>query len=421
MYTLGYRFRPWTNPKAIADGPSILQYVEDTARENGIDERIRYGHHVQKASWSTQDSRWTVEATRTDSGEVTRYTCNFLFMCSGYYNYDKGYTPEFAGTEDFAGRIVHPQKWTDDIDYDDKRVVVIGSGATAVTLVPAMTRTAAHVTMLQRTPSYVVARPQRDGVAQTLQKWLPLQAAHSLTRWKNVFLTQFFYRIARNRPEQFKERVLHMVKTQIGDVDMKHFTPDYKPWDQRVCAVPDGDLFRDVRAGRASVVTDTIDSFTENGIRLSSGEELEADIIVTATGLKVNALGDVTVCVDGQPMRFNERMSYKGMMLSDVPNMIVTFGYTNASWTLKAELTANYACRLLRYMDKHHYRTAVVRRDPSVQEQPFLDFTSGYVQRAANVLPKQGDRAPWQVHQSYLKDKLTIQYGRIDDGVMQFQ
>ena len=424
MYTLSYSYKPWSNRKAIADGPDIKRYIEEIAEDSGAIHNIRFQRRVVSANWSSQRSRWEVVAKATDASGAEHeehYEARFLFSCSGYYSYDEGYRPDFPNEQNFKGQIIHPQFWPEDLDYAGKRVVVIGSGATAVTLIPAMAKTAAHVTMLQRSPSYVVARPQRDGIAQSLQKWLPLQAAHSLTRWKNVFLTQFFYKIARNRPDQFKQRVLHMVKTQVGDVDMKHFTPDYKPWDQRVCAVPDGDLFRDVRAGRASVVTDTIDSFTENGIRLGSGETLEADIIVTATGLKVNALGDVTVSVDGTPMPFNERMSYKGMMLSDVPNMIVTFGYTNASWTLKAELTADYACRLLRHMDKHNYREAVVRRDASVQEQPFLDFTSGYVQRAANVLPKQGDRAPWQVHQNYLKDKLTIQYGRIDDGVMQFQ
>ena len=424
MYTLSYSYKPWSNRKAIADGPDIKRYIEEMAEDSGAIHNIRFQRRVVSANWSSQRSRWDVVAKATDASGAEHeehYEARFLFSCSGYYSYDEGYRPDFPNEQNFKGKIIHPQFWPEDLDYAGKRVVVIGSGATAVTLIPAMAKTAAHVTMLQRSPSYVVARPQRDGIAQSLQKWLPLQTAHSLTRWKNVFLTQFFYKIARNRPDQFKQRVLHMVKTQVGDVDMKHFTPDYKPWDQRVCAVPDGDLFRDVRAGRASVVTDTIETFTENGIRLNSGQELEADIIVTATGLKVTALGDVVLTVDGKPMLFNERMSYKGMMLSDVPNMIVTFGYTNASWTLKAELTADYACRLLRYMDKHNYRQAVVRRDGSVQEQPFLDFTSGYVQRAANVLPKQGDRAPWQVHQNYLKDKLTIQYGRIDDGVMQFQ
>ncbi|MEO1820350.1 NAD(P)/FAD-dependent oxidoreductase [Pseudomonas sp.] len=424
MYTLSYSYKPWSNRKAIADGPDIKRYIEEIAEDSGAIHNIRFQRRVVSANWSSETSRWQVVAKATDASGAEHeehYEARFLFSCSGYYSYDEGYRPTFPNEQNFKGQIIHPQFWPEDLDYAGKRVVVIGSGATAVTLIPAMAKTAGHVTMLQRSPSYVVARPQRDSIAQSLQKWLPLHVAHSLTRWKNVFLTQFFYKLARNRPDQFKQRVLHMVKTQVGDVDMKHFTPDYKPWDQRVCAVPDGDLFRDVRAGRASVVTDTIETFTENGIRLHSGQELEADIIVTATGLKVNALGDVVLSVDGAPMLFNERMSYKGMMLSDVPNMIVTFGYTNASWTLKAELTADYACRLLRYMDKHNYREAVVRRDTSVQEQPFLDFTSGYVQRAANVLPKQGDRAPWQVHQNYLKDKLTIQYGRIDDGVMQFQ
>ena len=424
MYTLSYSYKPWSNRKAIADGPDIKRYIEEIAEDSGAIHNIRFQRRVVSANWSSETSRWQVVAKATDASGAEHeehYEARFLFSCSGYYSYDEGYRPTFPNEQNFKGQIIHPQFWPEDLDYAGKRVVVIGSGATAVTLIPAMAKTAGHVTMLQRSPSYVVARPQRDSIAQSLQKWLPLHVAHSLTRWKNVFLTQFFYKLARNRPDQFKQRVLHMVKTQVGDVDMKHFPPDYKPWDQRVCAVPDGDLFRDVRAGRASVVTDTIETFTENGIRLHSGQELEADIIVTATGLKVNALGDVVLTVDGAPMLFNERMSYKGMMLSDVPNMIVTFGYTNASWTLKAELTADYACRLLRYMDKHNYREAVVRRDTSVQEQPFLDFTSGYVQRAANVLPKQGDRAPWQVHQNYLKDKLTIQYGRIDDGVMQFQ
>lgn len=424
MYTLSYSYKPWSNRKAIADGPDIKRYIEEIAEDSGAIHNTRFQRRVVSANWSSETSRWQVVAKATDASGAEHeehYEARFLFSCSGYYSYDEGYRPTFPNEQNFKGQIIHPQFWPEDLDYAGKRVVVIGSGATAVTLIPAMAKTAGHVTMLQRSPSYVVARPQRDSIAQSLQKWLPLHVAHSLTRWKNVFLTQFFYKLARNRPDQFKQRVLHMVKTQVGDVDMKHFTPDYKPWDQRVCAVPDGDLFRDVRAGRASVVTDTIETFTENGIRLHAGQELEADIIVTATGLKVNALGDVVLTVDGAPMLFNERMSYKGMMLSDVPNMIVTFGYTNASWTLKAELTADYACRLLRYMDKHNYREAVVRRDASVQEQPFLDFTSGYVQRAANVLPKQGDRAPWQVHQNYLKDKLTIQYGRIDDGVMQFQ
>ncbi|WP_328190133.1 flavin-containing monooxygenase [Marinobacter sp. OP 3.4] len=425
MYTLSYSYKPWTGRKAIADGPDIKRYIEELAEESGAIHNIRFQRRVVSASWSSEDALWTVTAMATDDAgheHEEQYQARFLSSCSGYYSYDEGHRPSFPEEESFEGQIVHPQFWPEDLDYSGKRVVVIGSGATAVTLVPAMTEKAAHVTMLQRSPSYVVSRPQTDGIAQSLQTVLPLPLAHRATRWKNVLLGSFFYGIARKKPEMFKQRLIHMAQTQAGsDVDMKHFTPSYKPWDQRLCAVPDGDLFHDLRARRASVVTDTIERFTPRGILLSSGEELEADIIVTATGLKLNALGDVTLTVDGEPIVFGDCMSYKGMMLSDIPNMIVTFGYTNASWTLKAELTSGYTCRLLRYMDRKGYRMAVPRREPAVGEKPFLDFTSGYVLRAADLLPKQGDRAPWQVHQNYLKDKLTIQYSRIDDGVLQFR
>lgn len=425
MYTLAYSFKPWHHRKAIADGPDIRRYIEDAADEAGIRPRIRFGHRVKAAAWSTEDACWTVEVEVTGKdGSVTETSLRtrFLSFCSGYYSYTEGYRPEFPGESEFQGKVVHPQFWPQDLDYAGKRVVVIGSGATAVTLVPAMARTAAHVTMLQRSPSYVIARPLEDGIAQNLQKWLPMPLAHAGARWKNVLVGNFFYKIARNKPEMFTKRILQMAKAQLGpDVDIKHFTPSYKPWDQRVCAVPDGDLFLDLRAGRASVVTDTIERFTPKGIRLASGQELEADIIVTATGLKLNALGDVQVSVDGEPVQLGERMAYKGMMLSDIPNCILTFGYTNSSWTLKAELTANYTCRLLRYMERKGHRIAVPRRDPQVQDQPFLNFTSGYVQRAENILPRQGDRKPWQVYQNFLQDKFTIQYGRIDDGVMRFQ
>jgi len=425
MYTLSYSYKPWTHRKAIADGADIKRYIEDLAEESGITPNIRYQRKVTHASWSSAEALWTVSATAIDAQgneQQEQFKTRLLSVCAGYYSYDEGYRPEFPNEQAFSGQIIHPQFWPSDLDYAGKRVVVIGSGATAVTLIPAMAQTAAHVTMLQRSPSYVVNRPLSDGIAQSLQKWLPMPAAHRLTRWKNVLVGSFFYRIARNKPELFKDRLLQMAKAQVGSgFDMKHFTPSYKPWDQRLCAIPDGDLFHDIRAGRASVVTDTIESFTQKGIRLSSGQELEADIIVTATGLKLNAMGDVKVSVDDEPVAFGERMSYKGMMLSDIPNLILTFGYTNASWTLKAELTSNYACRLLRYMDSKGYRMAVPRRDPSVNVQPFLDFTSGYVQRAEGMLPKQGDRKPWQVHQNYIADKMTIQYGRVDDGVMQFQ
>lgn len=425
MYTFSFSYKPWTHSEAIGKGADIKRYIEELAEESGITQNIRFQRKVTSVSWSSEAALWTVTATATDAQgneHEESFQTRLLSMCVGYYSYDEGYRPQFPNEQAFTGQIIHPQFWPEDLDYAGKRVVVIGSGATAVTLVPAMAKTAAHVTMLQRSPSYIVSRPYQDSVAQTAQKWLPLKAAHGVARWKNVLINAFFYRYARNKPEAFKKRLLQMAQTQIGpDVDMKHFTPSYNPWDQRVCAVPSGDLFHDVRAGRSSVVTDTIDSFTETGIRLSSGEELTADIIVTATGLKLNALGDVKVSVDGETIAISDHISYKGMMISDIPNLVQIFGYTNASWTLKAELSANYICRLVRYMDRKGYRMAVARRDPAVGVEPFLDFTSGYIQRAGGVLAKQGDRKPWQVHQNYLADKLLIQYGRVDDGVMQFQ
>ncbi|QJD58625.1 NAD(P)/FAD-dependent oxidoreductase [Pseudomonas sp. gcc21] len=425
MYTLSYSFKPWLHRKAIADGPDIKRYIEETAEESGITQHIHFGHKVTNAAWSSEDACWTLTAQVPQAdGQIEEriLRARLLSLCAGYYRYDEAYRPVFPNESAFTGQIIHPQFWPEDLDYAGKRVVVIGSGATAVTLVPAMAKTAAHVTMLQRSPSYVVSRPLQDTIAQGLQKWLPMPAAHALTRWKNVLVGSFFYRIARKKPEMFKQRILQMARDELGpSVDIRHFTPSYKPWDQRVCAVPDGDLFQDIREGRASVVTDTIDQFIPTGIRLASGQEIQADIIVTATGLKLNALGDMTVTVDGQAVEPGQSMAYKGMMLSDIPNFILTFGYTNSSWTLKAELTANYTCRLLRYMDRKGYRIAVPRRDPQVQAVPFLDFTSGYVQRAADLLPRQGDRRPWQVYQNYTQDKLTIQYGRINDGVMQFQ
>ncbi|MEL0167478.1 MAG: NAD(P)/FAD-dependent oxidoreductase [Pseudomonadaceae bacterium] len=425
MYTLSYSYKPWVNRNAIASGPDIKNYITDIAEESGAINNIRFRHRVTAVSWCSKQAIWTVTAIATDeqgNEHEKQFKTRFISSCSGYYSYDEAYRPTFPEEDTFSGQIIHPQFWPEGLDYSGKRVVVIGSGATAVTVVPAMAEKAAHVTMLQRSPSYVVTRPQHDVLAKSLQKWLPLSLAHNLTRWKTVLVSLFFFRIAREKPQQFKERVLSMVRTQVGaNVDMKHFTPTYNPWDQRVCAVPDGDLFHSLRNGSASVVTDTIERFTEKGILLSSGEELETDIIVTATGLKLNALGDVALTVDGERRPFGDCMSYKGMMLSDIPNLIVTFGYTNASWTLKAELTSKYTCRLLRYMDRKGYRVAMARRDPSVNKMPFLDFSSGYVQRADGMLPQQGDKAPWQVHQNYLKDKLNIQYSRVDDGVVQFQ
>ncbi|MBU6461546.1 MAG: NAD(P)/FAD-dependent oxidoreductase [Bradyrhizobium sp.] len=426
MFTLGYSFKPWTEPKAIADGPRILNYVRETAAENGIDKHIRYHHRVKRASWSTPDARWTVKAERTTGEGATEsasFTCNFLFMCSGYYNYENGYLPEFPGTKDFAGRIVHPQKWTDDVDYAGKRVVVIGSGATAVTLVPEMAKTAAHVTMLQRSPTYVVARPAQDLLANRLRARLPAKLAYQLIRWRNVLLGMYFFQLARRRPERVKQLILGGVKMALGpDYDVgTHFTPRYNPWDQRLCLVPDGDLFRAIREKSVSVVTNQIDTFTPEGIRLKDGRELKADIIVTATGLNLQVLGGLAVSVDGRAVDFARTLNYKGMMYSDVPNLAAAFGYTNASWTLKCDLTCEYVCRLINYMDRRGYKQCMPHNiDPSITEMPSLNFTSGYVQRSIAKLPKQGSKRPWRLYQNYALDIVTLRFGKVDDGVMQY-
>jgi monooxygenase len=422
MYTLGYSFRPWREPQAIADGPSILKYVRDTARDYGIDRKIRFRHRVKSASWSSADAKWTVEA-ELSSGQTVQLTCSFLFMCSGYYSYEAGYTPEFPGIDRFTGRIVHPQKWTDDIEYAGKRVVVIGSGATAVTLVPEMAKTAAHVTMLQRSPSYIVARPQEDAIANWLRRHLPLKLAYGITRWKNVLLGMLFYNLCRHTPERMKQRILELVKEELGtscDID-RHFTPKYNPWDQRLCLVPNGDLFQAIRAGKAAVITDHIETFTEHGLQLQSGEQLRADLIVTATGLNLQVLGNLQLSVDGKQVEPAKTLSYKGMMYSDVPNLASAFGYTNASWTLKCDLTCEYVCRLLNYMEAHGYRQCTPRNnDPTVGTAPWIDFTSGYVQRSIAQFPKQGTKAPWRLYQNYALDLMNLRFASVDDGVMIF-
>ena len=422
MYTLGYRFKPWTDPKAIADGPSILRYVRETADEAQITQHIRFNQKVVNAAWSSAQACWTVDIDDSASGTRTCVQTRFLYGCSGYYSYDQAHRPDFAGEQDFEGTIVLPQFWPEGLDHAGKRVVVIGSGATAVTLVPSMAATAAHVTMLQRSPSYVVARPSHDSAANWLRQRLPAKFAYRLIRWKNVLMGMYFFRMARRYPDPVKQRIVHMAAQELGaDYDVgSHFTPHYKPWDQRMCVVPDGDLFAAIRSGQASVVTDTIERFIPGGLRLASGRELAADIIVLATGLKLTVLGGVTLVVDGIPVRACETMTYKGMMLSDVPNFAMAFGYTNASWTLKADLTAAWVCRLLRYMDRHAKAIAVPRKEANLSPQPFLSFTSGYVQRAIDILPQQGSRAPWQVHQNYLKDLSAIRFGRLADGVMRF-
>jgi len=422
MHTLGYRFKPWTASKSITDGDSILEYVRRTAQESGIDRRIHFHHRVVSAAWSSADSRWTVEAERTDTGETARLTCGFLWTCSGYYRYDEGYTPEFEGVDRFAGPVVHPQHWPADLDYNGKKVVVIGSGATAVTLVPSMAKDAEHVTMLQRSPTYIASLPAEDPIAGRLRRRLPERAAYAVVRWKNVLIQAAFYQLSRRRPELIKGWIRKGVVRSLPpgyDVD-KHFKPRYNPWDQRMCLVPDGDLFKSISKGEASVVTDRIATFTERGVELESGEELEADVIITATGLNLLFLGGIELTVDGEELDVPSKMTYKGMMLSGVPNMAFTVGYTNASWTLKADLTSEYVCRLLNHMDAHGFDRCVAEVDPSVSEQPLLDFTSGYVQRSLDHFPKQGSKEPWKLRQNYVLDIRTIRRGAIDDGAMRF-
>jgi monooxygenase len=423
MFTLGYRFRPWTQAQAIADGPSILEYVNETAREHGIDRHIRFGHRVLGAEWSTADARWTVTAQRTDTGEAVRLTCDFFFCASGYYRYDEGYTPHFEGTDRFRGRIVHPQHWPEDLDYAGKRVVVIGSGATAVTLVPAMTDQAAHVTMLQRSPTYIMSVPGEDPIAKLLRRRLPARAAYVAVRWKNVALTTLLYRASRRWPNRIRKLLRSATKRQLPpgyDVDT-HFKPKYDPWDQRLCVVPRGDLFKAIRDGKASVATDHVETFTESGIRLTSGQVLEADVVVTATGLNLLAFGGMRLTVDGREVALNDTMAYKGMMLSDVPNFAFAIGYTNASWTLKVDLVAEYVCRVLTHMDKTGTRICVPHNDdPTVTEEPLLDFQAGYVLRSLDAFPKQGSKAPWKLSMSYPKDLVALRFGSVTDEGMRF-
>jgi monooxygenase len=421
MYTLGYAFKPWREAKAIADGPSILKYVRDTARENDIEKHIRFSHLVKSAAWSSADATWTVEAGV--GGKMRKLTCNFLFLCGGYYSYEGGYTPDFPGAASFKGQIVHPQTWPEDLDYTGKQVVVIGSGATAVTLVPEMAKTAAHVTMLQRSPTYVVSRPAEDALANSLRKWLPAMLAYNIIRWRNVLFGMWFFRLARNKPDAVKKNIIDMVRAQLGpDYDVAtHFTPRYNPWDQRLCLVPDSDLFEALKADRASVVTDHIDSFTPKGIKLKSGQTLPADIIVTATGLTLQVMNGLSISVDGRAIDPGKTLSYKGMMYEGVPNLASSFGYTNASWTLKCDLTCEYVCRLLNHMKRTGLRQATPHNaDPTIGHEPWLDFSSGYVQRAMEKFPKQGTRAPWKLHQNYVLDLMGLKYAKVDDGVLAF-
>jgi cation diffusion facilitator CzcD-associated flavoprotein CzcO len=423
MFTLGYSFRPWEDAKAIADGPAILDYIRDTARDHDVEGSIRFNHRVVAAEWSSADGHWLVDAERTDTGESVRLSCGFLFLCSGYYRYDEGFTPQFEGVERFGGEIVHPQHWPEELDYSGKRVVVIGSGSTAVTLIPAMAEDAAHVTMLQRSPTYVVALPARDPFADLVRDRLPARLAYPIVRWKNVLLTQLSFQVSRRLPKAMKAFIRKGVEKQLPpgyDVD-RHFKPRYDPWDQRVCLAPDGDLFKALARGDASMVTDRIKAFTENGIELESGGVLEADVIVTATGLNMLALGGVELTVDGERVELPRTVGYKGMMLGGVPNMAFALGYTNASWTLKCDLVCEYVCRLLNHMDASGKSVCTPRApEPELPTEPFIDLTSGYVLRSIETMPRQGPRAPWRLHQNYPRDVLLLRRGNLDDGVMDF-
>ncbi len=409
MFTLGYAFRPWTGAKAIADGDAIREYIRDTAREHGVEESIRFHHQVVSADWSSDEDRWTVTARRTDTGETVQLTCSWLSACSGYYRYDEGFRPEFPGEERFTGEILHPQHWPEDFDATGKRIVVIGSGATAVTLVPNLAGAAAHVTMLQRSPTYVTVLPARDALADVLRRRLPARVAHRLVRAKNITMAQGFYQLARRRPKLVKRILRHAAVQGLGDaayVDT-HFTPAYEPWDQRLCVIPEGDLFTAVRDGRASVVTGRIERLVPEGVRLTTGEVLEADVVVSATGLSLLPVGGVELTVDGEPVDPGKRLAYRGLMLSGVPNLAYCVGYANASWTLRADLSSRYVCRLLAFMDRNGYAIATPVEPPDGVRRPLLDLTSGYVQRALDRFPQQGDRDPWTVRQNYLLDVLT--------------
>lgn len=440
MFTLGYRFRPWLDAKAIADGPAILNYIRETSTEYDLDKEIRYGHRVRRAEWSSGDARWMVQAETRPVGSVREangdlrqsrnaaemetksFTCNFIYLCTGYYEYEKGFTPEWPGFDAYKGILIHPQKWPEDLDYSGKNVLVIGSGATAVTLVPAMAESAAHVTMLQRSPTYIVTMPSQDKIANFIRSILPQKAAYALSRWKNILRQAIFYAGARKYPNAMKRLIAKGIRNEIGDKELEmHFTPKYNPWDQRLCVVPDSDLFKSIREGKASVVTGNIGTFTEAGVQLDNGDIIDADIIVTATGLNLKIMSGLELAIDGETVDLSKKFAYKGMMYNDVPNLAQAFGYTNASWTLKCDLTSEYVCRLLKHMDRHGFKSCTPRaNDPTLMGQPVLDFNSTYILRVLDELPSQGSKHPWRLHQNYFKDLKMLRYGSVEDIAMEF-
>ena len=424
MYTLVYNFKPWKEQKAIADAPSILKYLNETVEEFNLKSKIRFGKYVKKARWSSESNQWTVDVEDKKTGKFSQILCSFIFMCSGYYSYKEGYTPHFEGKENFKGDIIHPQKWDPSFDYSNKKIVVIGSGATAVTIVPEMAKTAKHVTMLQRSPTYVVAAPEKDNLANKLRKYLPLKFTYWFIRWRNILRQQYYFRLCKKYPKGVKNVIIREVKKKLGnDFDVKtHFTPKYNPWDQRMCLVPDGDLFEQINQGKASVVTDHIKNFTENGILLKSGKELKADVIITATGLNLEMLSTVEFFIDNKSVDISKTVTYKGMMYSGIPNLASTFGYTNASWTLGADLTSEYVCRVINHMKRNNYDVVCPKPNIGIEADPdYLNLTSGYIKRSLNIFPKQGKKAPWRNNQNYLIDIFQMKYGRIDDGEISFE
>ena len=424
MHTMGFRFKPWVDERFIADGPSIIEYLDETISENNLKDKIRYQHKVTTSSWSSSESKWTLEVENSSSGTTDKYKCNFLMLCGGYYNYEEGHNPDFKNQDQFDGPIIHPQKWPQDLDYKNKKVVIIGSGATAVTIVPAMADQVDHITMLQRSPTYFMAAPDKDMIGNFFKKIFRQKTAYFLTRWKNILLGNFFYNRCVKNPEKVKEMLINGVKDHLGeDYDIEtHFTPKYKPWDERLCFVPNADFFEAMKAGKASVVTDHIDEFTETGIKLKSGKELDADIIIKATGLNLQFLNGIDVKVDNSSINISEKLAYKGRMFNDIPNLACSFGYARASWTLGADLSSEYVCKLLNYMGKHGYDSCTPVKGEGIEEEgTYLNLSSGYVTRAIDRMPKQGSKEPWKGNQSYLSDVTEVRWGSITNDDLHFK
>jgi len=420
MYTLGYNFKPWTDPQAIADGPAILKYINNTAKEFQVDSHIRYHHKATKISWDSATARWTVQLTA--NGEEKTMHCNYLITCTGYYNYEAGYTPDFPNKNVFKGQFIHPQNWPEDLNYENKKVVVIGSGATAVTLVPELAKQTSLVTMLQRSPTYVTTLPKEDTLLVWMRKFLPDNWVYRFARTRNIGFTIGFYNFCRAFPNAARGFMTKMVKKELPETfDMKHFTPKYAPWDERVCVVPDSDMFKVISDGKAQVITDQIERFTETGIQLKSGDHLDADIIISATGLDIQLMGGIDVSVDSQHYDFSDKMIYRGILFQDLPNLGMIFGYTNASWTLKADLVSEYMCRIINHLDESQTQYAVPEDHESINRIPFMDMSSGYIQRALHKVPQQGEKLPWRLYQNYVKDMMMLRFGKLDDGVLRFK